>query len=189
MKYLDKSYEKEVQKLERLFHVRQFPVHSLRCLEVRERAIKHYLNGEPWDTCGIHNHIIKCDGCNSFIIALKNGELLEDSKPDPTEETSLRKEGYSSYDDWKKNMDDFGEAIRGKKDPIEARLDSTRDVDPNLVRSAFRDDKPSEPQEPHDPFLEEIREREKQEGQEETERINRLDRRKLREWLEHPDED
>jgi hypothetical protein len=120
----------------------------------------------------------------------KNGELVEGSEPDPAEEARLRQEGYSSLKEWKENMDAFGEAIRGKRDPIGEYLDREgfKPVDPNLVRSAFRD-KPSEPQEPHDPFLEEVRERKKQEGQEETEQINKLDRRKLREWLDSEEQD
>jgi len=92
-----------------------------------------------------------------------------------------------------RGLDAFFEATRPKKDPIDEaearRYPNLRDVDPNLVRSGFRDNKPREPQEPHDPYLEEIRECEKQEGQEETERINKLDRRKLREWLESEEQD
>ena len=57
------------------------------------------------------------------------------SEPYPTEGTKLRSEGYSSLKKWKENMDAFGEATRGNRDPI----DSMRDVDPNLVRSAFRE--------------------------------------------------
>lgn len=50
------------------------------------------------------------------------------------------KEGYCSYEDFKRGLDAFFDVAKPKREPIEARLDSMRDVDPNLVRSAFRDE-------------------------------------------------
>jgi ribosomal protein L40E len=150
------QHEKEIQKMERDYHVRKYPVHCLRCLEVREQALKHYMHGEPWDTCGIHNHIIKCDDCNLFIIALKNGEFLEESPVETKPE-----EGYSSLEEWKNNMDAFGEATRSR-DPID---EAEARNHPKLRDVHLNNDKPSEPQQPRDPYLEELREKQRQQQQ------------------------
>ena len=48
------------------------------------------------------------------------------------------KEGYCSYEDFKRGLDAFFDVVKPKREHIEARLDSMRDVDPNLIRSAFR---------------------------------------------------
>ena len=80
-------------------------------------ARKHYLDGEEWEIEVFANHPVKCKDCNGFVIALRNGELIDASEPDPTEEAKPRSEGYASLAEWNEAMDSFGDAFRTARFP------------------------------------------------------------------------
>ena len=96
----ERENKKRIAKLDCLFAIKRYPLHSQLCVKIRIEARKHYLEGEEWDVYSVTNHMGRCDDCNAFVVALKNGNLVFDQLPDPKEEEQLRQEGYCSKKEW-----------------------------------------------------------------------------------------
>jgi len=103
----ERDNSKRLAHLDCLFAIKRYPVHSQLCVKTRIEARKHYLEGEEWDVYSVTNHMGKCDNCNDFVVALKNGNLVFDQLPDPKEEEQLRQEGYCSHKEWNDLMNEF----------------------------------------------------------------------------------
>jgi len=189
-----KGKEQRITGTLRHFSSQSAPILSFTCLRFRDllEQRNQNLDFQPEtdeDFQLLYNHHSKCEACGNWCAMHKDGNLdVEPVEPEA-------KEGYCSYDDFKRGLDAFFEATRPKKDPIDEaearRYPNLREVDPNLVRSAFRD-KPSESQQSRDPYLEQVRKEHEENqklGEEETNRINRLPKRKVDEWLEQPEQD
>jgi phage FluMu protein Com len=155
-----KAKGEQITKTLRHFSSQSAPILGFVCLRFRDllEQRNQNLDFQPEtdeDFQLLYCHPSRCEACGNWCAMHKDGNLdVEPVEPEA-------KEGYCPKEEWKRNMDGFSEAVRGQRDPI----DSMRDVDPNLVRSAFRDDKPSEPQQPRDPYLEELREKQRQQQQ------------------------
>lgn len=103
----ERENTKRIAQLDCLFAIKRYPVHSQLCVKIRIEARKHYLEGEEWDVYSVTNHMGRCDDCNAFVVALKNGNLVFDQLPNPKEEEQLRQEGYCSLKEWDDLMNQF----------------------------------------------------------------------------------
>lgn len=90
-KYLEQwheEYKNLIEKLDKLFRIKSYPIRELECLKVREMAQKHFLEGEQFDLVIFYNH--NCRECSRYVNALKNGEF--EPKPKDTELDSFWEE-------------------------------------------------------------------------------------------------
>lgn len=122
----EQENREKVEKANKLFHVHQFPIHSIDCFKTRIEVRKRFIDGEieVFET-ETYNHLNRCDDCSRFMVAVKNGDIIDSDSPqtDPEIEKKLREEGYCSLKEWSEAMDDWDKGFRNRDsiDEAEAR--------------------------------------------------------------------
>jgi hypothetical protein len=187
------------------------PSNREECTTYRLQKLGLWHEQEPMCT----EHSTTCEGCDDWLYNLMNDVLdsedglivhLAYAKDFENEEDFERVKNKCPFHGVKGNVVTVDDRLKKitvvcnpNSIPIGDAFDlwesnrNLRPVDSSLVhesiKSEYEGHRQQQPQEPRDPFLEEMREHEKQEAEAETEHIRKLDRRKVREWLDQPDED
>lgn len=132
----ERENREKVEKANRLFHVHQFPLINQDCIPTRIQVRKRFIDGEieTFET-ETYNHLNHCDDCSSFMVAVKNGDIIDSESPqtDPETEKKLREEGYCSLKEWNDNMNDWNKGFRNRDSIDEAearRYPNLRDICP-----------------------------------------------------------
>jgi hypothetical protein len=188
------------------------PILSYTCLEFRRlfSVRLNYVNTEDFsinltkqESDLFYNHL-SCPNCNQYQILHKYDAPIE---------LNLNEEGVSQKE-FEGGIDDFFEAMRGQGDPVDDAIakmgfkpacgncgsqlvngecpKGCSNISPfsNISREYDRRPQQQEqqPQEVHNPLQEKLQ-RDYDEGKKETERINKLPERKIKQFLEQPDND
>jgi hypothetical protein len=187
------------------------PIMSYECLEWRRlftvrcsytdfEKFGNDLNEKEWNF--FHGHVPKCESCNQYYVLHQNDVVLPES--------TFKEEGVSQ-EEFDKSLDDFFGVMKGTGDPVDDAIAkmgfkpccgtcgtvlidgrcpkgcSDISLTSNINREYDRRPQ-QQPEQPHDPLREELQ-REYDIGKSEVERINKLSDRKLKKWLEEPEDE